>query len=142
MLNEKPINIEPSKRALGDRAEKKAIQWFQRQGYIIKHSNWYHGHKELDLVVESSKDRIFVEVKFNNDRSTNFPEAKVNKNKREFLRHCAKSYNFEYPTTKSLRFDVLAITESSFSLQIYHIKDAFYGKASSMKYPLSAVFYA
>ena len=65
-----------SKRVQGQLAEKMAAIWFRRNGYQIKHLNWYANHKEIDLVVENTKQRVFVEVKYNSANSINFPEAK------------------------------------------------------------------
>jgi putative endonuclease len=130
------------KRELGTRAEEKAYQWFLRQGYDIIHKNWYHSHMEVDLILETKTERIFVEVKCTSDHSTMFPETKVHRSKRHFLQKCAKSFNYKFPTVKRSRFDVLAITQSHFSIQIYHIKDAFYGKISSRNSNYSTQFYA
>ena len=73
-----------SKRAQGEEAEQRAQLWFKRNGYAIKHTNWYHDHKEIDLVVETEKHRVFVEVKYNNANSVIFPESKVHKQKQKF----------------------------------------------------------
>ncbi len=119
-----------SKRAQGEQAELRAQLWFKRNGYAIKHTNWYHEHKEIDLVVETEKYRVFVEVKYNNADSVSFPESKVHKQKQKFLQQCARSYQFKFPTHKTIRFDIVSITQSAFSIQIYHIKDAFFGRYS------------
>lgn len=129
------------KRAQGQIAEKQAEVWFRRNGYQIKHINWYHNHKEIDLVVENSKCRVFVEVKFNNANSINFPEAKINKQKQQFLQQCARSYQYEFPSNKPLRFDIIAITQSPFSRQIYHVKDAFFGRHSYKRSSRLSHFY-
>lgn len=119
-----------SKRAQGEQAEQRAQLWFKRNGYEIKHINWYHDHKEIDLVVETGKYRVFVEVKYNNANAVNFPESKVHKQKQKFLQQCARSYQFKFPTQKIIRFDIVSITQSDFSIQIYHVKDAFFGRHS------------
>ncbi len=123
-----------NKRAQGERGEIQAALWFKRNGYHIIHRNWYHEHKELDLVVENAHTRIFVEVKYSSANSVNFPESKVNKQKQLFLQSCARSYQYQFPSHKRIRFDILAITQNEFATQIFHTKDAFFGRIS---YPRS-----
>jgi len=119
-----------STREIGRKAEAIAEIWFIRNGYRICHKNWIKNHREIDLIVENQKFRVFVEVKFNGATSMNFPESKVNKFKQQFLRICARDYQNEFPSNKTIRFDVIAITQSAFSTQIFHVKDAFYGLRS------------
>lgn len=130
-----------NKRAQGQLAEKMAALWFRRNGYRINHVNWYANHREIDLIVENQKRRVFVEVKYNNAHSINFPEAKVNRQKQIFLQQCARSYSYEFPTQKPIRFDILAITQSPYSCQLYHIKDAFFGRHSYKRSARLSHFY-
>jgi len=126
----KPESKYKSNRKIGNKAEKLAEIWLIRNGYQIAHKNWFKNHQEIDLVVENAKYRVFVEVKFNNAKSMNFPESKINKYKRQFIQNCAQQYQEEFPCNKTIRFDIIAITQSAFSCQLFHMKDAFYGRHS------------
>lgn len=124
------MKVKNNHRAIGTEAELMAQTWFKRQHYRIVETNWYHEHREVDLIVEDSKYRVFVEVKYQSANATVFPESKVNKQKQQFLKSCARVYNSKFPTQKGLRFDVLGITESNHSVQMFHLKDAFFGRIS------------
>lgn len=113
-------------RRIGKEYEQKAIVWLKNHGFSILHINWYHKHQEIDLVAENQRYRVFVEVKSTKSNQNLFPEVKVNKSKQNFLMECAHAYMKEYPTKKIARFDVISITYSHYSYQIYHCKDAFF----------------
>jgi len=115
-----------NKRKIGQISEQKATYWLKSHGFQILHQNWYHKHLEIDLVAENGRYRVFAEVKSGKNSNNLFPELKVNKSKQNFLMECADAYMLKYPTDKIARFDVISITYSNYSCQIYHCKDAFF----------------
>ncbi len=136
-LNEKSIQ---NKRVTGKMAEELAIQYLLQNGYLLLTSNWYFGHKELDIIVESLDFRIFIEVKSrvvekskihysekNKSKSSLSltPENKVNTDKKKSISICANEYNKLFPTTKEIRFDIIAITQKYYGIQLLHFKNAF-----------------
>ena len=123
--NKKSIGV-CNKRKIGQISEQKATYWLKSHGFQILHQNWYHKHLEIDLVAENGRYRVFAEVKSAKDSNNSFPELKVNKSKQNFLIECADAYMLKYPTDKIARFDVISITYSNYSCQIYHCKDAFF----------------
>jgi putative endonuclease len=133
-------------RAIGYESENQVVKFLVFGGYSVVAVNWYFGHKEIDIIFEDSKFRIFVEVKsqtrnFKNhfSKSKNdlkieticrrwalpSPENKVNQQKKEFMIQCAKAYNLKFPTHKQTRFDIISVLRFDFGTQIMHFKNAF-----------------
>lgn len=142
---EKPAQISSAnpiqnKRATGKIAEDLAIQYLERNGYALLSANWYFGHKELDIVVESKEYRVFIEVKsrvlkrnmcqdLKEKRTISLnsitPENKVNLEKKKSISLCASHFNNMFPTSKEIRFDIIAITQKYHGIQLMHFKNAF-----------------
>lgn len=134
------VKLTQNNRTTGKLAEEYAIKYLEQNGYVLLSVNWFFGHKELDIIIESDQYRIFVEVKsrvikkplnaiIHHHRSEFYnpitPENKVNDEKRRSILTCANHYNSLYPTTKEIRFDIVAITQKYYAIQLVHFKNAF-----------------
>ncbi len=133
-------------RTIGYESEKQVVQFLVFGGYSVVAVNWYFGHKEVDIIAEDDRFRIFIEVKSQNrnqkislNKSRNgmkigasdcrwafpSPENKVNQKKKESMIECANAYNFRYPTAKQIRYDIISVLQFNFGSQIMHFKNAF-----------------
>ena len=116
-------------RASGTWGEAQAAAYLRQKGYqLIAHS--YHCRfGEIDLIVESKKYIVFVEVKLR--RSAVFARAAeyVDAAKQNRLRTTAEIYLSENPTNLQPRFDIVEIYapegENTKTPQIFHMEDAF-----------------
>ncbi len=120
-----------NRRAVGLYFENVAEEWLFRSNYEIISRNWHNGHAELDLIVEKSNFRAFVEVKYLSGTSNNFPETKINSKKWNNILKSAHQFNVQYPHNKRIRFDVIAIIKNKWSIQLVHYKDSYTGFRSS-----------
>jgi len=111
---------------LGKKGENIAISHLKGEVYIILERNWRYGKDEIDVIAESEKLIVFVEVK---TRSTNHfgePEEAVTDQKQRFLVRAADEYVIQKEIDKEARFDIISIIIESNKQTIRHIKDAFY----------------
>lgn len=116
-----------NKRSIGAEFELVAENWMNRNGFILLHKNWQDAHREIDLIMENSNRRVFIEVKSNSARSNGFPEDKISRLKKSHLIRSMNKYNELYPTQKQIQWDIIAITQDVHALQLFHMKDAFFG---------------
>ncbi len=130
----------PNKRLQGKLVEEIVLNFLLNSGYKIHNSNWYFGHKELDLVVENEEYRVFVEVKsriiakevmqnYSAFLNNILPENKVNRTKKKTMIECAMHYSNQNPTNKQTRFDIVAFVGTYYGNRLIHFKDAFSLKA-------------
>lgn len=96
------------------------------KGYEILGRNYRYRRAEIDLIACCGKTLVFVEVKLRRSNKFGFPEEAVSERKRQLFLEAAEQYIEATNWQHELRFDIIAITESSSGLQIHHIEDAFH----------------
>lgn len=114
---------------VGAWGESIAAQYLQRKRYKIIATGYRCRYGEIDLIAESKKYLVFVEVKLRkNARFANAFEH-VDFHKQNKLRTTAQMYLSEYPTELQPRFDVIEIYAPDGILtarpEIHHMEDAF-----------------
>ncbi len=112
---------------LGKLGEKLAQEYLISKGYVIKHTNWRSGRKELDIVATKDGLLVIVEVK---TRSTDFfawPEDAINLQKIKLTVTAAHNYVLYHGLDIDIRFDVISIVLRNEKLyDLEHFEDAFY----------------
>ena len=110
---------------LGEKGEKIAAEFFQKNGYQLLEQNWRFKKAEVDIIALKHDTLAVVEVK---TRSSNYfgnPQDFVNSKKIKLL---VEAIN-EYVTSKNLdvevRFDIIAILKNNDTFEIEHLKNAF-----------------
>lgn len=99
-----------SRQALGAAGEAQAAAWYEAHGYVVVDRNWRCGEGELDLVVRSSRELVFVEVKTRRSDRFGVPAEAVTLAKQRRLRALAGRYlEGTGARAASLRFDVVSI---------------------------------
>lgn len=111
---------------LGKKGESAAIEYLKKNGYQIRHINWYRGHFELDIVAQTESELVIVEVKTRSGNKWDSPEAAVNNIKIKRIVSATDFYIKYFCIDLPVRFDIICITGYYPYFQIEHIEDAFY----------------
>lgn len=111
-------------REWGKEAEELAAQYFLRQGYLVRERNWRVGRMEIDLILETGRTIVFVEVKARKGDNQDPVEA-VDWKKRQRLVRCADIYLRHLEKRYEYRFDIVSFTGTSESHKMVHYADAF-----------------
>ncbi len=102
-----------NRRAFGCAGETLAAAYLEKKGYVITARNVYIGGGEIDLIAETDKDLVFVEVKTRTEGRSiacyGPPAAAVNAKKKRILMQAAQRYLYEHPTDKQPRIDVMEV---------------------------------
>lgn len=103
-----------NKRTQGEYFEKLALDFLEKEGFILLEKNFYCKYGELDIILKKSDLIIFVEVKERSSKKfgTGFDAISPQKQKRMFLsaqvflyKHHLKNFNF--------RFDAIVFDENN-----------------------------
>ena len=117
-------------KAVGARGEELAAAYFASRDWTVLERNWRCAAGEADLVVEDDDGAVvLVEVKTRRTQpgSGIFPEAAVDRRKRERYRSIARCYLACHPDVDDVRFDVVALTVSGGETRLTHFFGAFDG---------------
>ena len=127
-----------STKSIGELGERRAARYLMLHGYFIKKRNWRAGKYELDIVAETWRDIVFVEVKtrtYSPDTDLSSappPSLAVHADKQRFTRTAAQRYLYENKTSKAPRMDVIEVWltkplhgKRPRVLKINHIKAAY-----------------
>lgn len=110
----------------GKRGEAMAEIELRQKGYKILERNYRHGKSEIDLIAEGERLLIFIEVKTRSSSSFGYPEDFVSKSQQQAIIRAANHYVEESGWKGDIRFDIVAIVVKQTTIQIEHLKDAFY----------------
>ena len=107
---------EPGRKAAGDAAEARALQWLQAQGLTLVARNYRVARGpsarggEVDLLLrERDGTLVFVEVRARADARHGGAAASVGASKRRRIVLAAQHFLMRLPSPPPCRFDVLAI---------------------------------
>jgi putative endonuclease len=97
-------------RAIGSRAERRALRHYRARGYRVLATNLWIGGYELDLVLRRGKTIVFCEVKAKRGANLGDPLEMVTPEKVRRLRQAAEAWLAANPDALGyeLRFDVAA----------------------------------
>lgn len=112
-------------RSRGAAIEQIAAQWLQQHGLRLVTSNHHVKGGELDLVMLDQEVLVFIEVKHRTTSRYGHPLESVTAQKRQRLVRAAKLYIAQHAVSSPCRFDILAITGTSPSLDFHWEKAAF-----------------
>lgn len=116
---------------LGNWGEDVAVEYLQKQGYVIMERDWTYGRslRDLDIICKTPDlaTVVFVEVKTRSDDEVANPEDAVDRKKIRHIGRAADEYVKSFNISEELRFDIIAIIgrKNSKNLKINHIEDAF-----------------
>lgn len=99
------------RRWFGNRSERAAKRFLERQGYRILARNWTCDLGELDIIALDGDTIVFVEVRSTGTEEADRPGESVNRAKQERLSKLALFFLQQKNLLgRPARFDVLAIT--------------------------------
>jgi putative endonuclease len=113
-----PGSARPSTRAIGSRAERRALWHYRLRGFRVLAANvWVAGY-ELDLVLRRGRKIVFCEVKSKGGSGKGDPLEMVTPEKVRRLRHAGEAWLAANPQPPGfdVRFDVAA--EQTGKLQV------------------------
>jgi len=108
---QQPGSAPRSTRAVGSRAERRALWHYRLRGYRILATNAWVGGYELDLVVRRGRQLVFCEVKAKEDGLFGDPLEMVGPEKQRRIRRAAEAWLAANPRHCDLdaRFEVVAV---------------------------------
>jgi putative endonuclease len=112
---------------IGIKGEQIAKDYLLNKGYIIIHTNWRSGRKEVDIIAGKQDMVIFVEIKTRSGDRLLYPEEAVTSSKQNHLRAAATDFLQANPQYRNLRFDIISIIMTGDAVrEIVHFEEAFY----------------
>ena len=117
-----------SKRSRGDKAEKLALMFLQRQGLRLIDKNFNTKAGEVDLIMQNNDDPdtlIFIEVRYRKNQDFGGAAISVTSKKQQRIIKAALAYQQQKAPQSSMRFDVVAVEGDN--MEINWIKSAFDG---------------
>ncbi|MEM8815775.1 MAG: YraN family protein [Pseudomonadota bacterium] len=116
-------------RALGRKAENRALQWLLRRGLTLLARNFHCRHGELDLVMRDRDLIVFVEVRCRAGRSLSRATTTVDRHKQQRLARAALFFLAQHAEFGdcSTRFDVVGFDGNpDKGVDVDWIRDAFH----------------
>lgn len=110
---------------LGKMGEDEAARYLKSVGYKIRSRNWKFYGYEIDIVAETDKFIVFVEVKTRTSKQFGNPEDFVGNARMKRMVDAAHHYLIEFDIDKDSRFDIIGIVWDGKSFLLEHIDDAF-----------------
>ena len=105
--------------------ELEAGKYLEEKGYLILERNWYHRHKELDLVAVDGNELVIVEVKTRKAPTLDNPSMAIDRKKQRNLVIAANAYARWNRIGMDVRFDVVWVVYRGQKASIDHIRNAF-----------------
>lgn len=112
----------PSQHDFGKLGEEKAVEYLEKEGYVVLERNWRSGHKEVDIICTDGELIVVVEVKSRNSPEE-YPGELLGIKKQHNLLYAAEAYLKYKRISKELRFDLVLVTGDRFEIE--HIPDIF-----------------
>jgi len=121
---------------IGIIGEAEATKMLEQKGFKILEHNWRMGHLEVDLIAESKKEIVFVEVKARTCiLNGKMPEENVDEIKMRRIIAAANAYLKYHRIEKQPRFDVVGILVDRNTNEITYrryVEDAFQPKTRTI----------
>lgn len=110
---------------LGKKGEELAKEFYMKNHFSIRDTNWRLGHLEVDIIAENSACIVFCEVKTRSSTLLGRPEEFVTRQKQQHLIRAANYYLSFKNLKKEVRFDIISIIKNGETYLLHHIPDAF-----------------
>jgi len=114
------------RRAVGDAAEQLAVEYLEREGYVIRDRNVVCRRGELDVVAEKGAVLAFVEVRMRATAVWGDPSMTVTHSKQRKVVLAAHEYCQRHRLfARVIRFDVASVVGRGREGHVEYIADAF-----------------
>ena len=111
---------------LGKLGEELAVEYLQKEGYIILETNWIFQKAEIDILAQKDTTLAVVEVKTRSSIDFGLPQDFVKPKKIQLLVKAINEYITQNEIDVEVRFDIVAIHKENNNFIIEHIEDAFH----------------
>jgi putative endonuclease len=108
---------------MGNWGEQAAVEYLEKQGYVILTRNFRSGHGEVDIIARQENVLVFVEVKARSSNRYGFPEHSVTPRKRMHILSAAEKYVLDHPEFQTWRVDVIAVEGETGEVKITHFEN-------------------
>mgnify|MGYP001421304437 CR=1 FL=1 len=111
---------------IGKKAETLALHYLQQQGLKLIECNFHSRRGEIDLIMQTVSQLVFVEVRYRKHQDFGHPAETVTFYKQTKLLKAAHDYLHKTPALQNIdyRFDVVCIVGTS-NTQVEWIQNAF-----------------
>ena len=111
---------------LGKKGEEIAVAYLKKEGYKVLMRNWFHDHKEIDIIARQGNEIVIVEVKTREGDYFEEPWEAVSTKKIRNLVDAADAWLIQKEIDLETRFDVISIIFSNDAeYEITHFPGAF-----------------
>ena len=111
---------------LGKLGEEMAVEYLQKDGYIILETNWTFQKAEIDILAQKENTLAVIEVKIRSSLEFGLPQDFVKPKKIQLLVKAVDAFVSKRDLDIEVRFDIIAIHKEGKSFVIEHLIDAFY----------------
>ena len=119
---------------IGQEGENKAVEFLKKKKYEILEVNWFHNHKEIDIIARQHVAGqkypfiVFVEVKSRTYKYLNaeLPHQSVTRLKQRHIIAAANAYIMKKNIMNEARYDIISVINYPDKTVINHIESAFY----------------
>lgn len=113
--------------SIGNRAESRAQQYLEQQGFITLTKNYRCKLGEIDLVMKDGNTLVFVEVRLRSNRKFASALESVNYSKQQKLTRAALHFlqSHRLYDKVACRFDVVALDNTGNAPHLSWVKNAF-----------------
>lgn len=120
------------KNSLGLIGERVACDFITKKNFEVKKTNYYSRFGEIDIIAQTDKYIVFIEVKSRSDNYIVSPVDSITSSKKKKIIRTALVYMIENNIMLQPRFDVIEVIKSRDCdiLSINHIENAFYQEDS------------
>ena len=111
---------------LGRKGESEAAAFLTKKKYVILEKNFRFRKAEVDLIVKKNNILIAVEIKTRSSAFFGSPALFLKPKQQRRIVEAVDYYVQQNNLNMEVRFDVISIVRNKGSLDIQHIKNAFY----------------
>lgn len=111
---------------LGKLGEEVAVDFLQKNGYVILETNWTFQKAEVDIIAQKENTLAIVEVKTRSSIEFGLPQDFVKPKKIQLLVKAVNEYLISNDLDLEVRFDIISVYKEDKELKIEHLEDAFY----------------
>lgn len=111
---------------LGKFGEELAVEFLQKNDYVILETNWTFQKAEIDIIAQKGTVLAVVEVKTRSSIEFGLPQDFIKPKKIQLLVKAVNEYVISNDLDVTIRFDIIAIYKEENNFKIDHIEDSFY----------------
>lgn len=111
---------------LGKLGEELAVEYLQKDNYLILQTNWVFQKAEIDILAQKGDILAVVEVKTRSSLDFGLPQDFVKPKKIQLLVKAVNEYIIQNDLDVEVRFDIISVFKNNNAFEIEHLQDAFF----------------